>query len=78
MDDQNVLIEKLFRSECSKEELISLLGLMKDGTNPNQNAIMQKLWDELKNYQSLENEHSDNIYNSTLLKINKSRHSESN
>ncbi|MEE9372463.1 MAG: FecR domain-containing protein [Saprospiraceae bacterium] len=69
MKSQAVLIEKLFRSECTKEELMALLKLMENNMGGDHGTIMKLLWNELEQYPDLHSNHSELIYNETLSKI---------
>lgn len=70
MEIQKVLIEKLFKGECSEQELIQLLDLMKNSSSDDHENIMQKLWIELEEYPTLQPKHSELILTNTLSKIN--------
>ncbi|MCB0375990.1 MAG: FecR domain-containing protein [Sinomicrobium sp.] len=54
MTNKEKLIAKLYKSTCSRDELETLLDLIKAAPDENYEEVMAKLWDELKAYPELE------------------------
>ena len=73
MESKKHLVEKLFNSECTRQELLLLLAEMNNKKYENYSDIMNKLWYELERYPKLDNDHSLRIYEKVLTKIDKDK-----
>lgn len=73
MTTKNRLIEKLYKGLCSKEELETLLDLIRqeDPSASEHADIIQELWDQLENFPELEEPTASLILERTLAKIEK-------
>ena len=63
------LIQKLFQGTCSKDELESLLRLIREDPSPPDPKLLEKLWEEMQGYPTLGDAQFDRIFSKTLSKI---------
>ncbi len=72
MTNKEKLISKLFKGTCSRDELESLLKLMKESPNENYEKVMEKLWYEMSDYPELEPEQAEGMMRQLFGKIRES------
>ena len=63
------LIRKLFEGTCSREELLSLLEMLREKDVQPAPEVMERLWEELQKYEKLPPSTSEKIFAKTLRKI---------
>ena len=63
------LISKMFAGKCSREELLELLRMMKLQETEPAPEVMERLWEELRDFGTLPPAKSQEIYSETLRKI---------
>ncbi len=69
MTDKKKLIAKLYKGNCSREELETLLNLLTEAPDEDYSDVMAKLWQELKSYPEIEEPMASEMMRQLLARV---------